>query len=125
MTDRIEELLSKYMLDPEAMDVQDAQELSDWIKQDRRHARKFIDSVLFRRDIHDLLLSSDNSISDILLNPPDVKENNADSAIFDKELIHSLLENELSAPEVEIENKCIEIVEDKVTIPVENDGNTV
>ena len=104
MTDRIEELLSIYLLDPDSMNEQQIQTLSGWIKQDQKNARIFIDSMLFRRDIHDLMLCSDNSINNLLLNSHEAKKSNSDSSMFDMQLMHSLLENELQAPEVLIDN---------------------
>ncbi len=125
MTDRIEQLLSRYMLDPDSMNEQQFQELSEWIKQDQQNARKFIDSMLFRREIHDLLLSSDNSINKILFNSHDVKKSNSDSSMFDMEIMHSLLENEMRAPEVAISYPSTENVAYKEDVSAKNEVNTI
>ena len=104
MNDHIEQLLSCYFLDPESMNELQVKELSDWIKSDQKNARYFIDSMLFRREMHDLMLSSDDSVNNIIMNSPEGNTGNSDSSMFGPELMQSLLEIELQAPEAAIEN---------------------
>ncbi|MBN1766311.1 MAG: NPCBM/NEW2 domain-containing protein [Sedimentisphaerales bacterium] len=106
MTERSEHLISLFLLDPSAMTEEQARELSSWISQDTRNTKEFIRASLFRRCIHDILLSSDEGRICILHDSMTTSDANAES-FFDKQFWHLLLQEEATAPKIEIESPAI------------------
>ena len=100
MTERIEKLISLYLQGSSLITEQQMQELSEWIKGDRENAKYFINSTLFYRSIHDILLNSDESMDQIRSGE---LSSSSDSSMFDANMIQLLLESEEKATEVVIE----------------------
>jgi hypothetical protein len=106
MTDRSQQLVSVFLQSPFVMTEQQRHELSAWIVQDTQNTREFIESSLFHRCIHDILLDSDEERKHILHGDTNIPEMNLEP--FDRQLWAMLSKEEQTAPEIEIERPAEE-----------------
>ncbi len=99
MTERSEKLISLFLQDPFAMTDEQTVELSNWILQDTGNTKAFIESSLFHRSIHNILLDLDEDRNCILQEGMGT----AVDSLFDEQLWNVLLKEEATAPKIEIE----------------------
>ena len=101
MTERSEQLINMFLQTPFAMAEEQSRELSNWISQDTKNTKEFIQASLFHRCIHDVLLSSDEERNCILQDNMETPDMNL--VPFDRELWDMLLKEEETAPGIETE----------------------
>ncbi len=100
MTDP-EILISRYFEDPESMTPHDAEELSQWIKQDRAHAKRFAQAAFVHRGIYDSLTSEQTQ--EALTVPPSAPAPDDSGFSWDDHFWHWIAEYEKTAPTMDIE----------------------
>lgn len=101
MSEPIDLLISLFLLDSSAMTPQQAEQLSDWIKQNPDNARTFILSALLHRNIHDTFLRTDTVTKVLLQCDPAASENNYEKSLLNPEVWQMLSNAEITAPAVD------------------------
>ncbi|MHC4167848.1 MAG: sugar-binding protein [Planctomycetota bacterium] len=105
-----EKLISLYFLDHTAMTESEAEQLSEWLKADVEHVRRFIRAALLHHEIHNRFLTGDpvkqGLFQDSVLN--------SDSGIFEDHMNdtgawQALLDAERTAPGIEREVESPEL----------------
>ncbi|MBN2512206.1 MAG: NPCBM/NEW2 domain-containing protein [Sedimentisphaerales bacterium] len=97
MNEQLDHLISLFLLDSAAMSPQQADQLSEWIKQNPDNARTFILSALLHRNIHDTFLRADNARNVLLQCDPAASD--AES-LLNPEVWQMLSKAEMTAPTV-------------------------
>lgn len=100
MSEKLDHLISLFLLDGAAMSPQQADQLSEWIKQNPDNARTFILSALLHRNIHDTFLRADNARNVLLQCDPTAFDNSDEESLLNPEVWQMLSKAEMTAPTV-------------------------
>jgi hypothetical protein len=105
MTDP-EILISRYFEGPESMTQHDLDQLSEWIKQDPAHAKRFAQAAFVHRSIYDSLTSEQTQ--EALTAPPPSPSPGDSGFRWDDDFWHQIAEYEKTAPTVDTEKPSVE-----------------
>jgi len=94
-------LISRYFDDLESMTQQDLDQLSEWIKQDPSHARRFARAAFIHRAVHDCLVG--DQIQGALETPASSATPDDSGFVWDDRFWHWIAEYERTAPALRVE----------------------
>lgn len=100
MSEQLDHLISLFLLDGAAMSPQQAEQLSEWIKQNPDNARTFILSALLHRNIHETFLRTDNARNVFLQCDTTGPDNMEEESLLNPEVWQMLSKAEMTAPTV-------------------------
>jgi len=101
VSEPIDLLISLFLLDRSAMTPQQADQLSNWIKQHPDNARTFILSALLHRHIHDTFLRTDKVTNGFLQCDPGISDSSNEESLLNPEVWQMLSKAEKTAPAVD------------------------
>ena len=94
-------LISLYFHDPESMTQEDLDQLSDWIKQDSSHAKRFAHAAFVHRALYDCLTGEE--IQGAMSSRPAPGTPDDSGVIWDDSFWHRIAEYENKAPALSVE----------------------